>query len=134
MYIKLDSFSSKSSNFLKQALEEADNRSIKKIILDLRNNLGGEVGQAVEIARQLVHEGIITTLDFKSEGTADVVYKSYNENPKYLTAVLVNNNSASASEILAKCHPGLKRWFLVGAQTYGKVFSKCISYFETQRI
>lgn len=101
MYIKLDSFSSKSSNFLKQALEEADNRSIKKIILDLRNNLGGEVGQAVEIARQLVHEGIITTLDFKSEETADVVYKSYNENPKYLTAVLVNNNSASASEILA---------------------------------
>jgi|BioPla2DNA2_1021312.scaffolds.fasta_scaffold00648_4 carboxyl-terminal processing protease len=120
MYIKLDSFSSKSSNFLKQALEEADNRSIKKIILDLRNNLGGEVGQAVEIARQLVHEGIITTLDFKSEETADVVYKSYNENPKYLTAVLVNNNSASASEILASAIQDSRDGFLVGAQTYGK--------------
>ena len=120
MYIKLDSFSSNSSNFFKQALDEADNREIKKIIIDLRNNLGGEVGQAVNIARQIVHKGIITTLDFKSEETVDVVYRSNLDEPKYLAAVLVNNNTASASEILASAIQESSDGFLVGTQTYGK--------------
>ena len=71
MYIKLESFSSNSSHYFEQALKEADSKEIRKLILDLRNNYGGEVGQAVNIARLLVRKGIITTLDFKSEESMD---------------------------------------------------------------
>lgn len=120
MYIKLDSFSSNSSHFFELALKEADNKGIKKLVLDLRNNLGGEVGQAVNIARLLVRKGIITTLDFKSEESRDAVYRSYLENPKYVTAVLVNGNTASASEILASAIQDSGDGFLVGSKTYGK--------------
>lgn len=120
MYIKLDSFSSNSSAYFEQALKEADNRGIKKLVLDLRNNRGGEVSQAVNIARLLVRRGIITTLDFKSEEYMDAVYRSYLDKPKYVTAVLVNGNTASASEILASAIQDSGDGFLVGTKTFGK--------------
>lgn len=120
MYIKLEQFSSNSAHFFEQALKEADNNGINKIILDLRNNPGGEVGQAVSIARMLVRKGIITTLDFKSEEMNDTVYRSYLVKPKYVTAVLVNGNTASASEILASAIQDSRDGVLVGTKTYGK--------------
>lgn len=120
MYIKLESFSSNSYSFFEKALKEADNKGIAKLVLDLRNNLGGEVKQAVDIARLLVRKGIITTLDFKSEDIMDAVYKSYLEKPKYVTAVLVNGNTASASEILASAIQDSGDGFLVGTKTFGK--------------
>lgn len=120
MYIKLESFSSNSSNFFEQALKEADKKGIRKLVLDLRDNPGGEVGQAVNIARFLVRKGIITTLDFKSKDYEDTVYLSYIEKPKYITAVLVNGNTASASEILAGAIQDSGDGFLVGTKTYGK--------------
>ena len=119
MYIKLEQFSSNSAHFFEQALKEADNNGINKIILDLRNNPGGEVGQAVSIARMLVRKGIITTLDFKSEEMNDTVYRSYLVKPKYVTAVLVNGNTASASEILASAIQD-SRTRSGGNKTYGK--------------
>lgn len=120
MYIKLESFSSNSSHYFEQALKEADSKEIRKLILDLRNNYGGEVGQAVNIARLLVRKGIITTLDFKSEESMDAVYRSYLAKPRYVTAVLVNGNTASASEILASAIQDSGDGFLVGTKTFGK--------------
>ncbi|AGC68197.1 CtpA-like serine protease [Thermoclostridium stercorarium subsp. stercorarium DSM 8532] len=120
MYIKLESFSSNSAHYFGQALKEADSRGIKKLVLDLRNNPGGEVSQAVNIAKFLVSKGIITTLDFKSEEYQDVVYRSHLEKPKYVTAVLVNGNTASASEILAGAIQDSGDGFLVGTKTFGK--------------
>lgn len=120
MYIKLESFSSNSSDFFDQALNEADKKGIKKLVLDLRDNPGGEVDQAVNIASRLVQEGIITTLDFKSEKSSDIVYRSHLKKPKYVTAVLVNGNSASASEILASALQDSGDGFLVGTKTFGK--------------
>jgi len=120
MYIKLESFSGNSAYFFEQALNEMDNRGIIKMILDLRDNPGGEVSQAVAIARKLVRRGIITKLDFKSENVKDVTYYSFLYKPKYIPAVLVNGNSASASEILASAIQDSKDGFLVGTKTYGK--------------
>ncbi len=120
MYIKLDSFSGNSSYFFEQALDEMDERGLKKMILDLRNNPGGEVAQAVNIARNLVSHGIITKLDFKSGDAQDVVYRSFLLKTKYIPAVLVNGYSASASEILASAIQDSKDGFIVGTKTYGK--------------
>lgn len=120
MHIKLVSFSSNSTHFFKQALKDMDELGIKKMVLDLRNNPGGEVSQAVNIARLLVHKGIITKLDFKSEEATDIVYQSYMDKPKYIPAIIVNGNSASASEILASALQDSQDGFLIGTKTYGK--------------
>lgn len=120
MYIRLDSFSGNSARFFEQALKEMDKNGLWKMVLDLRGNPGGEVFQAVSIARFLVKEGIITTLDFKSEKQSDIVYESYLKKTKYLPAILINENSASASEILASAVQDSRDGFLIGTQTYGK--------------
>lgn len=120
MYIKLDTFSGNSACFFEQALKEMDRRGIWKMVLDLRDNPGGDVFQAVSIGRLLVKEGIITTLDFKSEKQKDIEYLSYLKKVKYLPAVLVNRNTASASEILASAVQESGDGFLIGTKTFGK--------------
>ncbi len=119
-YIKLDMFSSNSDEYIAKALSEMDRNKIKKIILDLRNNPGGEVNQAVEIAGKFVPKGLITKLDYQSSRYRDISYYSYLENPKYNLAVLVNSNSASASEIVAGAIQDTGAGKLVGMKTYGK--------------
>jgi carboxyl-terminal processing protease len=118
--IKLDMFSSNASHYVDMALEEMDKNNIDKIILDLRDNPGGEVSQAVRIARNFVPAGIITKLGFKSESQKDEEYHSELENLKYKLVLLVNNNSASASEILAGAVQDTEAGVLVGTKTYGK--------------
>lgn len=120
MYIRLDSFSGNSARFFEQALKEMDRNGLWKMVLDLRGNPGGEVFQAVSIARFLVREGNITTLDFKSDKQTDIVYESYLPKTKYLPAILVNENSASASEILASAVQDSGDGFLIGTKTFGK--------------
>lgn len=120
MYIQLDSFGSNCSRYFDQALKEMDEKGIWKMVLDLRDNPGGEVFQAVSIARKLIREGTITTLDFKSEKQKDIEYLSYLSDTKYLPAVLVNENTASASEILASAIQDSRDGFLIGQKTFGK--------------
>lgn len=119
-YIKLDSFSSNSSRFMDEALNEMDKKNISKIILDLRDNPGGEVSQAVGISREFVPEGLITKLDFKAEDQTDYEYYSELEKIKYKLVVLVNKMSASASEILAGAVQDTGSGTLVGTKTFGK--------------
>jgi len=119
-YIKLETFNSNASEYINQALNEMDSKKITKIILDLRNNPGGEVTQAVLIARKFVPEGLITKLDFKSESVDDQVYYSYLQKPKYKLAVLVNGMTASASEILAGAIKDTDAGTLIGTKTFGK--------------
>ncbi len=119
-YIRIDIFNMNMDEYLTKALAEIDKKNIKEIILDLRDNPGGEASQAVEAARKFVPEGLITKLDFKSENKADVEYYSYLKEKKYEVAVLVNNNSASASEILAGAIQDTGSGTLVGTRTFGK--------------
>lgn len=119
-YISLEMFNENADEFIGKALAEMDKNHISKIVLDLRNNPGGEVGVAVAIARRFVPAGVITTLDYKSESHKDVVYKSYLEKSKYKLAVLVNGMSASASEILSGAIQDTAAGSLVGTKTFGK--------------
>lgn len=119
-YIKLETFNSNAKSFINEALKEMDENNIKKIILDLRDNPGGEVGQAVAIAEKFVPIGLITRLEFKSESERDQIYTSKLLKPKYELVVLVNEMSASASEILAGAIQDREAGILVGTKTYGK--------------
>lgn len=119
-YIRLDIFNANASEFIAQALNEMDKNGISKIILDLRNNPGGEVDQAVLIARKFVPEGLITRLDFKSESKEDEEYYSKLSSSKYKLAILVNGMSASASEILAGAVQDTGAGTIIGTKTFGK--------------
>ncbi len=119
-YIRIDSFNSGTSSKFEKAMDEVDRNGITKIILDLRSNPGGIVDEAVEIARRLMPPGIVTTLDYKSELLEDKVYSSSAKHAAYKVAVLADENTASASEILGGALEDSGSGFLVGQQTYGK--------------
>lgn len=119
-YIKIDVFNSNTDEFFTKALKEMGSNNIKKIILDLRNNPGGEVKQAVEVAKNFVPEGLITKLDFQSEEDKDIEYYSHLKEQKYKLAVLVNEVTASASEILAGAIQDTGVGTLIGTRTFGK--------------
>lgn len=119
-YIKIEIFNSNTSKYLTQALKDMDKRKISKIVLDLRNNPGGELIQAVETARNFVPNGVITKVDYKSESEDDTIYYSYLPTKKYTISVLVNGLSASASEIVAGAIQDTKSGILIGEKTFGK--------------
>ena len=112
-YVKVPSFDEDTSNGFK-------NQGAKKLIIDLRNNGGGIVDEAVNIADFLLEKEkiIISTVDNKDKKTV-----TYSKNDPTITipvVVLVNENSASASEILACSLQDNERAKLVGTKTYGK--------------
>jgi len=117
-YIRLDSFNLYATSEVKKALDYFDSKNIKKIILDLRDNPGGLLSQAVAIARLFVPKGPIVYERRKNSSLT--VYVSDLEKPKYDLVVLVNGYSASASEILAGAVKVTKAGKLVGTKTYGK--------------
>jgi len=119
-YIKLEMFNENTDEFFTAALAEMDRNKITKLVLDLRDNPGGEVGQAVSVAEKFVPEGLITRLDYKSEKYSDIEYFSDLEKSKYKLAVLVNGMSASASEIVSGAVQDTGAGKLIGTKTFGK--------------
>ncbi len=119
-YIKLERFNENTDEYINKALAEMDRNKITKLILDMRDNPGGEVSQAVALAQKFVPKGLITKLDYKSEKYTDIEYHSELETPKYKLAVLVNGMSASAAEIVSGAIQDTEVGKLVGTKTFGK--------------
>ena len=123
-YLRLSSFQSNSTNDLKSALyklKKKSNTDIKAIILDLRNNPGGVLGSAVGITDLFLKKGKIVytkgrTLNSKLE---------YKATPQDISSglpliIMINEGSASASEIVAGALQDHKRAKIVGTKSYGK--------------
>lgn len=117
-YISLDQFSHISSTNVARALKHMDKNNISKIILDLRNNPGGYLNEAIDIANLLVPRGPVVHIKYKNMGVLS--HNSYLGKAKYDLVVLVNENSASASEILAGAVQDRQAGLIVGVPTYGK--------------
>lgn len=117
-YIIIEDFNSQSTAEVKKALNEFDKKNITKVILDLRDNPGGLLNEALSISRLFVPSGAI--LHVKEKNKELVTYRSVLLKPKYKLAVLVNENSASASEILAGAIKDRKAGTLIGTKTFGK--------------
>ena len=124
-YIKLTQFKRKSSQEIKTALKALDslsNNSLNGLILDLRNNPGGLLRECLEIVNLFVPKND-TILTAKGKNTAwDKTYITQ-KSPLYENLpiiVLINERSASASEIVAGCLQDLDRGIVIGRNSFGK--------------
>ena len=121
-YIKIRSFSKNTSVDLDKALEELGQEGITKLILDLRNNPGGLLNQAVEVTdRFLNRENLIVYTKGRSEDQ-NMRFTSHDKvaGVSYPLIIIVNGGSASASEIVAGALQDLNRAVILGTQTFGK--------------
>ena len=121
-YIRLTSFNENSSNQIKKKIENLKkNKKLKAYILDLRNNPGGLLSQAIKISDFFLENGeIVTTKSRKiSENRKWFAKKGDITNGKPLI-VLINYGSASASEIVAGALKDHKRAIIIGESSYGK--------------
>jgi carboxyl-terminal processing protease len=119
-YLKLPSFDEGTAKDFEEKVKELKSEGAKSLIIDLRNNGGGIVTEATDIANFLLEKGktIISTVD-----NQDKKEITYSKNDAIFTmpiTVLVNENSASASEILACSLQDNERAKIIGTKTYGK--------------
>ena len=117
-YIQIVSFSEDTANEFNEAYNDLKNQSMKALVLDLRNNPGGLLTTCVEIAKKLVPKGEIVSIVDK-QGNKET-YSSSLEAPEYPLVVLINKNSASASEILSGAIQDTKAGTIIGNTSYGK--------------
>ena len=105
-----------------EAMRTLKAAGMKQLVLDLKNNGGGLVGQAYRVANAFLPTGqIVFTQKGRLEGTNEPPYRAENPNPETMpVVVLVNRNSASASEILAGALQDHDRALIVGETTFGK--------------
>lgn len=122
-YIRLTSFSSDTSDDLERALDKLEAQDLKGLILDLRYNTGGLLESAIDVSDKFLKKGLIVQRH-SGFGRLPIYAQAHKRgtHPDYPMVVLVNSNSASASEIVAgalkdKVH---KRAILVGTRTHGK--------------
>lgn len=118
-YIKIASFSSKTAEEFTEISEKLKSEGVEKVILDLRNNPGGLLSSAIGIAQELVPSGKIVDVQYRDE-TMNYTYSSVLGKSPYEMIVLVNENTASSSEILASAIQDSGAGILMGEQTYGK--------------
>ena len=120
-YLKLTAFNENSSDQIKKKIKDLKKKNIKSVILDLRNNPGGLLSQAIKITDYFLDNGEIVS----TKGRRD------SENRRWFATegdmidgipllVLINYGSASASEIVAGALKDHKRAILVGENSYGK--------------
>ncbi|MCI5117761.1 MAG: S41 family peptidase [Candidatus Electrothrix sp. LOE1_4_5] len=121
-YIQVTSFQATTTRDFKKELRKAAKQGkIRGIILDLRNNPGGLLDQAVKLADVFLESGIIVTTRGR-EKENDMSFEAQHRKTQYTfpTIVLVNRGSASASEIVAGALQDHKRAIILGTRTFGK--------------
>jgi carboxyl-terminal processing protease len=132
-YVRVQDFSETTNDELTAALEKLRGQGMKKLMLDLRDNPGGPLDQAIEVSNQFLPRGsmIVYTRgrtpnsdqDFHAEAQGDL---------KTPLVVLVNRNSASASEIVSGAMQDHDRGLVVGETTFGKALVQSLYRISNQ--
>lgn len=120
-YIQIKQFQSSTSDELEEALSDLHKGTpLRGLVLDLRGNPGGLLDQAAQVADKWLQSGVIVTTVGGSEGREEKRAKRLATEPNYPIVMLVNGQSASASEIVAGALKNHDRAVLVGQTTFGK--------------
>ena len=118
-YIKLKQITQNSADLVRQAISDLDAQGAQSFVLDLRDNPGGYLTQAVDISSLFVKSGIIVRIQTKSadETTKNATGTVATEKP---LVVLVNGNTSSSAEVIAAALQDNQRATIIGAKTMGK--------------
>jgi carboxyl-terminal processing protease len=123
-YVKVKSFQERTDLAVKRALDGARaaiGGEIRGLVLDLRNDPGGLLDQAVRISDRFLREGVIVSTEGRDKSRPEIERKRGKETePAYPMIVLVNRGTASASEIVAGALQDHGRAVIMGTQTFGK--------------
>lgn len=117
-YIKISNFSENTGDEFKTTLKDLEGQGMKGFILDLRQNPGGVITSCIEIAQEIVPAGTITSV-IQRDGYKEV-YTSNLAAARFPIVVLLDGNSASASELLSGALQDTKAAIVVGETSYGK--------------
>lgn len=118
-YIRIESFETDTAHQFEQALAELEGLGMKSLVVDLRYNGGGLVDSVVQILDDILPEGLLVYTEDKY-GNRQEYKSSGNTHFDYPLAVLINQDSASASEIFAGAIKDYKYGTLIGTTTFGK--------------
>jgi carboxyl-terminal processing protease len=121
-YVRISNFQSHTTHDLKDALHKLEEKStLKGLVMDLRNNPGGLLSQAVQVSDLFLDEGVIVSTKGRdsSQNISMSAHKNGTER-KYPIIILVNGGSASASEIVAGALQDNRRAMILGTRTFGK--------------
>jgi len=130
LYIRVSSFDSKVSSELEKEIKK--NRDLKGIILDLRNNPGGLLNQAISTVDLFIKNGVIVSQ--KGRDTEEKFEASkFSTKTDLPLVVLVNEGSASASEIVSGSLQDHKRAVIVGEKTFGKGSVQAVLPLDNER-
>ena len=120
-YVRISNFQSNTGQELLKALEEMESKKrVKGLILDLRNNPGGLLSQAVKVADEFLDSGLIVCIKGRDNKEEKSVAHKNGKPRRYPLIVLINGGSASASEIVAGALQDNNRALLLGSTTFGK--------------
>ncbi|MBI4709502.1 MAG: S41 family peptidase, partial [Nitrospirae bacterium] len=120
-YIKITQFQEQTASDLGAALKKLGDDDVKSLILDLRNNPGGLLDSSVDVTGQFIPDGkLVVYTKGKNESKKEYHTKNGREHFELPMVVLVNEGSASASEIVAGALKDWSRAVIVGATTFGK--------------
>jgi carboxyl-terminal processing protease len=114
-----------------EALIDFDDRKVKKIIIDLRSNGGGDINTALSIADSFISKGELLTINYKNSDPE--VYNARSQtlvDSDVKVALLTNGQTASSSEILTGAMKDNNRATIIGTKTYGKGIMQVVSPFD----
>ncbi len=121
-YVRIRSFQERTSKQLDAALKALDKQGMRALVLDLRNNPGGLLSQAVGVSDRFLGKGKLVVSIKGRNGANEVKFMAHEDHtfPFHPMVVLVNAGSASASEIVAGALQDWRRAVIVGERTFGK--------------
>lgn len=120
-YIKINNFQGNTHEDMQRALADLHRQRLQGLVLDLRDNPGGLLDQAVRVADTFLSSGTIVATSSRDPSQRDEKFaRRENTEPDYPMAVLINGSSASASEIVAGALKNHDRALLIGQRSFGK--------------
>lgn len=119
-YVKLETFASTSTKEMQTALQSLNQQGMQGLILDLRGNPGGLLTTAIELSDMFLAKGKIVSTRGRTAGDNSETLAHYEQTWKMPLVLLVDENSASASEIMAAAVQDNGRGVIVGRHSYGK--------------
>ena len=119
-YIELTVFDEGCAENIERYLRDFQNKGIKSVILDLRNNTGGIVSEAIELSELFVGKGNVIMRSYDKKNQETVITSSKEKMGDFELVILVNEYSASATEIVSAALQDNKAATIVGTTTFGK--------------